>query len=350
MSVDIRSMTKEELAEWLASFKEPKYRGNQIFQWLHREKALSFDEMTNLPLTLRTRLKETAEIRPLAIKERQVSKADGTEKLLLETVDGCLIETVLMRYEYGLSACISSQAGCRMGCTFCASAKGGLVRNLTPSEMLEEVFLFEREKKEPVSHVVIMGTGEPFDNYENLMRFLSLLTHEEGRNLGARHITVSTCGLAPKIRSFADEGLQVNLAVSLHAADQERRKELMPVAKSFPLPELMDACRYYIKKTNRRLTFEYSLVKGKNDSLEASRALISLLKGMNCHVNLIPVNNVTESGYERPGKETIRAFQKSLEDAGIPATVRRELGPDINAACGQLRARRTVTVHTIRET
>ena len=339
MKTDVKSLTKEELALWLKDAGEPAYRGAQLFRWLHREKVCDFSAMTNLPAALREKLAENAAPLGLALRREQVSSIDGTRKVLLEAGDGCLIESVSMLYEYGRSVCISSQAGCRMGCSFCASTLNGLVRSLSAGEMLEQVYFLERGEKEPVSHVVVMGMGEPFDNYENLLRFLRLLSDPEGRNLGARHITVSTCGLVPGIRSFAEEGLQVNLAVSLHAADQKKREALMPVARSYALPELMEACRYYVGKTNRRITFEYSLVKDRNDGMEDVKQLISLLKGLNCHVNLIPVNEVRETGCRRPERERIRAFREALEKAGIPVTLRRELGRDIDASCGQLRNR-----------
>ena len=339
MACDIRSMTLPELKGFMETLDEPAYRAAQVFQWLHQKQCTQFSEMTNLSKGLREKLGETAVLFGCRQVVMQESALDGTRKYLFALSDEEQIESVLMRYKFGNSVCISSQAGCRMGCSFCASTLGGLKRNLLPSEMLDQIYAIERALQEPVNHVVVMGTGEPFDNYANLVRFLRLLTDENGKHLSQRNITVSTCGLAPKIRLFAEEGLKVNLAVSLHAATQEKREKLMPVAKSWDLSEILDACRFFFSATGRRVTFEYSLIAGENDTDRDAEELCRLLHGMNCHVNLIPVNPVTERGYKEPDRAAVMRFSELLNKKGVPATVRREMGRDIDGACGQLRAR-----------
>ena len=335
--IDIKSMTIEELEELLVSMGDKKFRGKQIFSWLHEKLVVSFDDMTNLSKPLREKLEEKCRITALKAETVQVSKIDGTSKFLFELYDGNLIESVLMKYHHGNSVCISSQVGCRMGCRFCASTLDGCVRNLTPSEMLDQIYRIQADTGERVSHVVIMGTGEPFDNYENVRRFITLLTDENGINIGARNLTISTCGIVPRIRQFADEQLQVNLAISLHAPNDELRKTLMPVANKYSIEELMDACRYYVDKTSRRITYEYSLVKGVNDGKEQALELIHLIKGMNCHVNLIPVNPIKERDFKQTEGPQISSFKNLLEKNGIACTIRREMGRDIDGACGQLR-------------
>ena len=325
---------------------EPKFRAKQIFGWIYggiakdgsfRLGVSSFDEMTNLSKTSREKLSDSAELMSLAVLREQVSKFDGTRKFLFGLPDGNAIESVFMKYKFGNSICVSSQAGCRMGCRFCASTIGGLKRNLTAGEIAGQILAAERQTGERISHVVVMGTGEPFDNYENLSAFIRIINDPNGLNIGMRNITVSTCGLVPKIGEFACDFPQVNLAISLHAVNNEMRNEMMPVNKSYPMEVLLDACRSYTDKTSRRVTFEYTLVKGVNDSPEYARKLAARLSGMLCHVNLIPLNKVEETGYDTTERGAVLAFQKVLTECGIPATIRRELGDDIDAACGQLR-------------
>lgn len=334
--IDIRSMYMDELGNWMKAEGQPAFRAKQVFQWLHEKYVASAEEMTNLPKDLRTKLSESGIV---TIKEelRQESASDGTVKFLYQLQDDQMIETVFMRHDYGNSVCISSQAGCRMGCRFCASTIGGLVRNLTASEMLEQIYASSRAMGERISHVVVMGTGEPLDNYENLIRFLRLLTDEKGYNLSARNITVSSCGIVPRIYDLANENLPITFALSLHAPTDEERKELMPVAHRYTLAETLDACRAYFDRTGRRVTFEYSLVKGKNDSREQAMKLAKLLAGMNCHVNLIPINPVEEREYEKSDQDSIAKFKLTLEKNHINATIRKSMGSDIDAACGQLR-------------
>ena len=334
--IDIRAMYMDELETWMKAEGQPAFRAKQVFQWLHEKYVASAEEMTNLPKALRTKLCESGIV---TIKEelRQESASDGTVKFLYRLQDDQMIETVFMRHDYGNSVCISSQAGCRMGCRFCASTIGGLVRNLTASEMLEQIYASSRAMGERISHVVVMGTGEPLDNYENLIRFLRLLTEEKGYNLSARNITVSSCGIVPRIYDLANENLPITFALSLHAPTDEERKELMPVAHRYTLAETLDACRAYFDRTGRRVTFEYSLVKGKNDSREQAMKLAKLLAGMNCHVNLIPINPVEEREYEKSDQDSIAKFKLTLEKNYINATIRKSMGSDIDAACGQLR-------------
>ena len=337
--IEIRSLTLEELTALMEELGEKRFRAKQLYQWLHVHRAASYEEMTNLPKSLLAKLAERTSLTVLRQETVQVSGLDGTRKYLFALPDGNLIESVLMRYQHGNSVCISSQVGCRMGCRFCASAIGGLVRGLTAAEMAEQVYRIGRDTGERISHVVVMGTGEPLDNYDNLLRFLALLTDENGLHISQRNITVSTCGIVPRIRQLADERLSITLAISLHAATQEKRRELMPVADRYGLPELMEACRYYFDRTGRRVTFEYSLVAGVNDSDADAKELAGLLSGMNCHVNLIPVNPVKERAYRQPDRGRILDFKNKLEKYGINVTIRREMGRDIDGACGQLRKR-----------
>ena len=334
---DICRLKPEELAESIRALGEPAYRASQIFSWLHQKKAESFSEMTNLSKALREKLAEHFEITVMHPEKVLVSGIDGTRKYVFALRDGNVIESVFMRYHHGNSVCISSQAGCRMGCRFCASAIGGLERDLTASEMLWQVYRIEKESGEHVSNVVIMGSGEPFDNYDEVVRFLRLVTDKNGQDMSARNITVSTCGLVPGILRLADEGLPVTLALSLHAAVQEKREEIMPVAKTYHLPEVLSACRTYYEKTGRRLSFEYSVGKGVNDSPDDADRLAALIRGMNGHVNLIPINPVKESGFRQPEREAVEAFRDRLLSHGINVTIRREMGRDISSACGQLR-------------
>ena len=334
---DIKSFTFEELMEQVCALGQPAYRAGQIFQWLHEKQAASFAEMTNLPADLRRILEERFEL--VTVKQEQVlvSAIDGTRKYLFALPDGNVIESVMMRYQHGNSVCISSQVGCRMGCRFCASTLDGLERNLRPSEMLEQIYRIGRDTGERISNVVVMGSGEPLDNYEHLLRFIRLLTDGRGLHISQRNITVSTCGLVPQMRRLAEEKLQITLALSLHAADDETRRQLMPVARRYSLREVLGACDDYFQKTGRRMTFEYSLVGGVNDTPSHAEALARLLKDRHGHVNLIPVNPIKERDYVRSERKTVEAFKNHLEKYGINVTIRREMGRDIQGACGQLR-------------
>ncbi len=340
-SPDLRSMTREELRKMAAAAGEKPFRGDQVFGWLHARRVRSPEEMTNLPKTLRARLEEQAFLANLTEEKKLVSALDGTRKYVFGTTDGHAIESVLMRYDYGLTVCISSQVGCRMGCRFCASTLDGLARNLLPGEMLEQIYRIADDTGERISHVVVMGTGEPLDNLPNLLRFIDLLTDEKGYGLSERNITVSTCGLAPKIRELAEEKRQFTLALSLHAPTDEIRRTMMPVADVWTIREMLDACRTYFEKTGRRMSYEYSLVRGVNDSEKEAKELAALLKGQNCHVNLIPVNPIEERDYRAPEPSRALAFKNLLEKYGINATIRRKMGADIDSACGQLRRRHT---------
>ncbi len=341
--IDLKSMTIEELSRFLAEMGEPKFRAKQVFCWLHQKGVLSFDEMSNLPVSLREKLRENCYITSFSIVRKLSSQLDGTVKYLFELPDGEYVETVLMRYEHGNSLCISSQVGCRMGCEFCASTKAGFIRHLTPSEILEQVYAVSRDTGEKISNIVLMGIGEPLDNFDNVMRFLELISHPEGLNLSHRHISLSTCGVVDRIYELADKNLQLTLSISLHATDDETRSSIMPINRRWNIEELLKACRHYTDRTHRRISYEYSLIKGVNDSKEQALRLAKLLKGTLCHVNLIPVNYVEEAGFEKSSKEAVYAFQKTLNDKGINATVRRTLGADINAACGQLRRQEIVS-------
>ncbi len=337
MKTDIKSMTLTEVREWLAERGEKPFRAGQLYQWMHQKLADSPEEMTNLSKAFRELLKEECEYTILKPVEVLTSQIDGTQKYLFELSDGNVIESVLMKYHHGNSVCISTQVGCRMGCRFCASTIGGLKRNLTVSEMLEQVYEIQKISGERVSNLVLMGTGEPLDNYENVVKFIRMLSDENGLHISQRNITLSTCGLVPQIRELAEEDLSVTLALSLHASSQEKRKKLMPVANRFELSDVLDACRYFYEKTGRRLTFEYSLVGGVNDTAEDARELSALIKDLNGHVNLIPVNPIKERDFVQSSGHVIAAFKNKLEKYGINVTIRREMGRDINGACGQLR-------------
>ena len=334
---DLKSMTLEELTEELQAMGEKSFRAKQLYQWMHQKLAADFDEMTNLSKPLRDRLAREYIWTALETVDVKVSGVDGTRKYLFRLNDGNVIESVLMRYHHGNSVCVSSQAGCRMGCRFCASTLDGLARNLLPSEILEQVYRIQRETGERVSNVVVMGSGEPMDNYDSVVRFIRLLSAPEGLNISQRNLPVSTCGLVPQIRKLAEERLQIALALSLHAPNDQVRRQLMPIANRYPLKEVLDACMYYWEKTGRRLTFEYSLVKGVNDNLEEARALADLIGGCHGHVNLIPVNPIRERNFVQSNREAVEAFKNYLERRGINVTVRREMGRDIGGACGQLR-------------
>ena len=315
---------------------QPAFRAKQVFSWLHKG-AASYEDMTNIPQGLRNILAEKYPIYTPQILRKQESQKDGTVKYLWRLEDGNCVETVLMRYHYGNSVCISTEVGCKMGCAFCASTLGGFVRQLQPHEMLDQVLFTQLDSGQPISHIVLMGIGEPLDNYDNVMRFLELVNDPEGMNISMRHISLSTCGLVPMIDVLAEKKLQITLSVSLHAPSDQIRDTIMPVNKAYPTEQLLDACRRYYKKTGRRISFEYAMIGGVNDSPEAAQLLVKRLKGMSAHVNLIPLNHVEESPLKPSTKQAVARFQKILEDAGVPATVRRSLGGDIDASCGQLR-------------
>lgn len=335
--IDIKSLNYDELADYIVSIGEKKFRAAQLYSWMHEKLACSYDEMTNISEKLKKVLKENTLytcLEPVRVQESQI---DGTKKYLFRLYDGNLIESVFMRYHHGNSVCISSQVGCKMGCRFCASTLNGCVRNLAPSEMLDQIYRIQNLTGERVSNIVIMGSGEPMDNYDNVVKFLELINSEKGLNISQRNITVSTCGLVPRIKQLAELKLQITLAISLHAPNDELRKTMMPIAYTYSIEQIMDACRYYLSQTARRISFEYSLVKGVNDSPECARQLIKLVHGMNCHINLIPVNPIKERDYEQSEKNSIHNFKEILEKAGVNVTIRREMGRDIDGACGQLR-------------
>ena len=319
--IDIKSLSYKELQSTVEALGEKKFRAKQLYQWMHEKLADNYDEMTNLSKSFRDRLKEQCTYTSLEMVDRKVSQIDGTEKYLFRLEDGNVIESVLMRYHHGNSVCISSQVGCRMGCRFCASTLGGLTRNLRASEMLDQVYRIQRISGERVSNLVVMGTGEPLDNYDNLVKFIRILSDEQGLNISQRNITVSTCGIVENIRRLADEKLQITLALSLHASSQEKRKELMPIAYKYELQEVLDACRYYFEQTGRRLTFEYSLVGGVNDRDQDARELAKLVGDLNCHVNLIPVNPIKERDFVQPDGSVSEAFKNKLEKNHINVTI-----------------------------
>ncbi len=334
---DIKSLTLEELTQVIRQMGDKPFRAKQIYQWFHQKLVTDFDAMGNIPKTLRDQLKEQFTLTALHPVDVKISQIDGTRKYLFRLADGNVIESVWMQYHHGNSVCISSQVGCRMGCRFCASTLDGLERNLTTSEMLDQIYRIQTLTGERVSNIVIMGSGEPLDNYDNVIRFLHMISDENGLNISQRNITLSTCGIVPNILKLADEDVQITLALSLHAPNDEVRKNLMPIANRYSLKEILPACRNYFEKTGRRLTFEYSLVSGVNDNLEEAKALTALLKDMHGHVNLIPVNPIKERDYRQSDRKAIEAFKVYLEKHGINVTIRREMGRDINGACGQLR-------------
>ena len=336
---DICSYDYRELEDEITGMGEKSFRSRQIYEWLHVKLIGDFAGMTNLSRQLRDRLEGEYKIAGMRVAEHQISKADPTEKFLFELEDGNMIESVLMRYTYGNSVCISSQAGCRMGCRFCASAIGGLKRNLTVSEMLRQIYQIQTISGERISNIVVMGTGEPLDNYDNFVKFVRMVSDEYGLNISQRNITASTCGIVPNMRRLASEGLQITLALSLHGSNQEKRERLMPVARQYELADVLEACDYYFQETGRRITFEYSLVSGVNDRPDDIRELTGILRKRNCHLNLIPVNPVRERDYRKPDRESALDFKNKLEKNGINVTIRRERGSDIDGACGQLRRR-----------
>lgn len=334
---DIKSLSLQELQGEMEKIGEKKFRAAQLYEWMHKKQARRFSEMTNLSLPLREKCAEAFALTALEIVQVQEAKRDGTKKFLFKLADGNVVESVFMRYHHGNSVCVSSQVGCRMGCQFCASTIGGLVRNLSAAEMLDQVYAITHLTGERVSNVVVMGIGEPLDNLPNLLRFLRMLTDERGLHISQRNVTVSTCGLVPEIKKLAEESLQVTLALSLHAATDEKRKTLMPVAERYSIKELMEACRHYFEKTGRRVTFEYALADGVNDTEADAKGLALLAAPLSAHVNLIPVNPVRERRFAASGKGTVKAFQRKLAENGVNATLRREMGREIDGACGQLR-------------
>ncbi len=333
--MDIKSMTLPELTEHMTNWGYPGFRAKQVYEWCHKKLVRDTEEMSNVPKALRQKVAE--DFVALTVADRLVSKTDGTNKFVFRLADGNVIESVFMPYSYGNSVCISSQAGCRMGCRFCASTLNGLSRNLTASEMLDQIYAITRITGERVSHVVVMGTGEPLDNFDNLCRFITLITDENGLHISQRNITVSSCGLVPEIYRLADKQFAITFALSLHAPNDEKRRALMPVAERYTIAEELEACKYYFEKTGRRITFEYALAAGENDTAKDAGQLASLLKGFPCHVNLIPINPVKERGYRRTDKNSVENFKLLLEKNAIDVTIRRGMGRDIDAACGQLR-------------
>ena len=340
MTENLKSMTLSELGKILKDMGQPAFRAKQIYTWLHRG-VRTYDEMTNLPQPLRETLALKFPICAPEVVRKQESQKDGTIKYLWKLADGNCVETVLMRYHYGNTVCISTEVGCRMGCAFCASTLGGLVRRLEPYEMLDQVLFTQVDSGLPISHIVLMGIGEPLDNFDNVMRFLELVNSPEGMNISMRHISLSTCGLVPMIRELAEKKLQLTLSVSLHAPSDEKRDTIMPVNKAYPTEELLDACRGYYEKTGRRISFEYAMIDGVNDTEADARLLLKRLKGLPAHMNLIPLNHVEESPLKPSSRKAVMRFQQILEDGGVPATVRRTLGGDIDASCGQLRRKYT---------
>lgn len=334
--VALKNFTEKQLKEFMKTIGEKSFRGSQVFTWIYKG-AKSFDDMNNIPKSLREKLEKVSYIGNIDIELKLESKVDGTKKYLFLLNDGNIIETVMMNYDSRVTVCVSNQVGCRMGCKFCASTIDGLLRNLEPWEILDQVIKIQEDTGKRVSNIVLMGSGEPLDNFENTKQFLKIINEKNGLNIGYRHITLSTCGVVPKMYEFADLQLPINLALSLHSPFDEERKKIMPVANAYKIDDIIKACKYYIQKTNRRVTFEYSLIKGVNDSKKEADAIVKLLKGMLCHVNLIPINKVEERDFERPDKTYIYKFRDILEKSNIPATVRISMGSDIGGACGQLR-------------
>ena len=332
----LKSMTQQEIGAVLKELGQPAFRAKQVFSWLHKG-VRSYEEMSNLPKALRDTLAEKYPLNTPKVVRKQESKKDGTIKYLWQLSDGNCVETVLMRYHYGNTVCISTEVGCRMGCAFCASTIGGLVRKLEPYEILDQVLFTQVDSGQPISHIVLMGIGEPLDNFDNVMRFLELVNHPDGMNISMRHISLSTCGLVPMIDKLAEKKLQISLAISLHGPNDETRNKIMPVNKAYPIDELLATCHRYYAATSRRIHFEYAMIDGLNDRECDAKELLRRLKGLQAHVNMIPLNHVEESPLKPSSRQAVQRFQKILEDGGIPATVRRTLGGDIDASCGQLR-------------
>lgn len=334
---NILDLNLSELTKWMEHNGESKFRGKQIFDWIYKKGIFNFESMTNIPKKTIQKLRESFYIGIPEVLEVHNSIIDNTKKFLFQYSDGNIIECVVMKYKYGNSICVSTQVGCRMGCKFCASTVDGMIRDLTSGEIISQILKAQAEIGERISNVVLMGSGEPLDNFENVLKFIELVNSDETLNIGQRHITVSTCGIVPKIEELADKNLQITLAISLHAPNDEIRKNMMPIANKYSIKELMDSCRYYFNKTNRRISFEYALVKGINDKKENAEELSLRLKGFSCHVNLIPINEIKENSFKKSRMEDINRFKDTLMKSGIETTIRREMGSDINAACGQLR-------------
>ena len=334
--VNLKNLDINEIEQLFISINEPKYRAVQVFEWLYKG-VCNFDDMTNISNETRAKIDDVSYIGCVKIFKKFESKVDGTKKYLIELEDGNIIESVLMKYKYGYSICISSQIGCRMGCNFCASTLNGLVRNLEVDEMIDQILCVSKDIGHRISNIVIMGIGEPLDNYDNLVNFLKIVNNKYGLNIGLRHITVSTCGIVPQILKLSELKLPITLAISLHASNDIVRRKIMPIANKYTIKEIIQACIVYIKSTNRRITFEYSLISGVNDDVENAKELVKILQNLLCHVNLIPVNEIKERDFKKSNIERIKEFQKILKNYGIEATIRRELGKDINASCGQLR-------------
>ncbi len=337
--VQFNNLTYDELVDFFDSIGEEKYRGQQLFAFLHKNNGKSIENLSTFSKGLRDKLSNIGEINKITILKRFDSKIDETKKYLFLLEDGNIIESVAMRYAHGLTACISTQVGCRMGCRFCASTKGGLIRNLYPSEMVNQIYSIEENLNEKIKNIVLMGSGEPLDNYENVLRFLDIIHHKWGHNISFRNITLSTCGIVPRIYDLADEGLPITLSLSLHSPFDGLRKEIMPIAKRYSINDIIEACKYYYNKTKRRITIEYTLIEGTNDRDEDLKELVKIVGDLNCHVNLIPLNPIKEFNKNRPSSKSIEKFSSALAKKGIPVTIRREMGSDINAACGQLRRR-----------
>ncbi|MFI3230299.1 MAG: 23S rRNA (adenine(2503)-C(2))-methyltransferase RlmN [bacterium] len=335
--IDIKNLTLSELEEVLINMGEPKFRAKQIFTWLHQKGVTRFEDMSNISKDLRAKLDLNFILTDIKILDKLISKDDGTIKYLFILQDEYIIESVFMKYSYGNAVCISSQVGCRMGCTFCASTIGGLERNLLASEMLSQIYLIQQDTGQKVRSIVVMGSGEPFDNFDEINKFISIINSKDGINIGQRHLTISTCGVVPKIYEFADKNLQVNLAISLHSPYEEERKKIMPIANKYSINEIIEACKYFSDKTKRRVTYEYALISGINDREQDAKKIVELLRGTLCHINLIPINSVEERDYIKSSKKQIKKFGEILDNSNIDVTIRRELGSDINAACGQLR-------------
>lgn len=336
MKKNIKDYTLEDLKQEFINNNEKAYRAGQVYEWLYKENVTKFEEMTNLSIALRSKLEANYSMGCYKILKKQLSK-DGTIKYLFDVGDGNAIETVRMEYKHGASLCVSSQIGCKMGCKFCASTGIAFVRSLTAGEIVEQILAVQRDTQKRISNVVFMGIGEPLDNYEAVMKAIDIMNDPKGLAIGARHISISTSGIVPKIYDLADENRQCTLSISLHSSDNEKRSQLMPINNAYPIEELIKACKYYIKKTNRRVSFEYALAKDNNDHLDDAKQLINLLRGMNCHVNLIPINKIENGQFSKSTNENIMKFRDYLNERGIVATIRRELGSDIDAACGQLR-------------
>lgn len=338
--INLLDYSCDELKSLAKELGQPEFRGKQIYEWIYRG-ADNFEDMSNLPKAFRERLSQEATVNSVKICEKYVSNIDETRKYLLQLNDGNYIESVLMKYEYGYTVCVSSQVGCKMGCKFCASTLNGWVRNLTPGEILGQVMCVQKDLGQRISNIVMMGIGEPLDNFDNVLKFIELVNAVGGLNIGQRHISISTCGLAERIRELAERKMQITLLISLHAPDDERRSQIMPINNRYNISELMDACDFYIQQTGRRISFEYTLISGVNDNLAEADSLADLVRGKLCHVNLIPVNKVKETGFDKSSRQRVDEFRARLEKRGISATVRREMGSDINAACGQLRNKKT---------